>query len=433
MRTDYRETFPSFPPCGSFLVAILVGLLGCDGSEARPALPTLVPETQAATPKTVTRPHPAPSAAFAPCPLAQKLAGQNLGPEKLIAEAEHLYKEDRFAPALSCANLATDLAPEAVEPHHMRAVALAALGRANDARTAFAVALALDPEDPQTLAAAADFYINVAPDPQRAELSLGLVYARQGAERAASRRRQDRELRSRLWLLQAQAENDLGRSDAALPLAERALALNPGHPAGLHERGIALFNLCRFSEAKAALEAAIAAAPEPSAADPYTYFHLALIAERTGKAEARSLFDRARKLSQGGIPAPVLLAPEKFRAAVTHAIAKLPKADRALLAEVKLEIADVPALADLTAVDPPFPPTILGLYRGLPLGEKPHAHHAATPSAPEGREIILYRKNLARAAASPAELLAQIRRTLRHEIGHLRGLSEADLRHRGLD
>ena len=57
---------------------------------------------------------------------------------------------------------------------------------------------------------------------------------------------------------------------------------------------------------------------------------------------------------------------------------------------VKLETSDLPDLSDLTAEEPPLAPTILGLFRGAPLGEAPEA---------EPRAIVIYRKNLARAVA----------------------------------
>ena len=84
---------------------------------------------------------------------------------------------------------------------------------------------------------------------------------------------------------------------------------------------------------------------------------------------------------------------------------------------------------DLAAVTPPFPPTILGLYRG------PVGHAAELPAAPgdEPVSIVLYRKNLARAVKSRTELSEQIRDTLLHEIGHLEGLDEDDLRRRGME
>jgi predicted Zn-dependent protease with MMP-like domain len=92
---------------------------------------------------------------------------------------------------------------------------------------------------------------------------------------------------------------------------------------------------------------------------------------------------------------------------------------------IKIEVADLPDPADLKAVSPPFPPTILGLYRG-PVGRSP----AAGDDPPS---IVLYRKNLARAVKSRAELTEQIRDTLLHEIGHLEGLDEDDLRRRGME
>ena len=96
---------------------------------------------------------------------------------------------------------------------------------------------------------------------------------------------------------------------------------------------------------------------------------------------------------------------------------------------IKIEIADLPDPIDLAAVTPPFPPTILGLYRG-PVG------HAATVPPAAGEDppsILLYRKNLARAVKTRRELSEQIRDTLLHEIGHLEGLDEDDLRRRGME
>jgi predicted Zn-dependent protease with MMP-like domain len=161
-----------------------------------------------------------------------------------------------------------------------------------------------------------------------------------------------------------------------------------------------------------------------------------------------------------------MLSPEEFRAEVDQAIAEQPPDVRADLGKVQLELADLPALDDLVAVEPPFAPTIMGLYRGLPLGVeegtavasgtsgKASAESAAldvendpvaaaAPAAARtpdrdrdrvpARAIVLYRKNLGRAVRTREELDRQIRRTLIHEIGHLRGLDEDDLRRRGLE
>jgi len=73
----------------------------------------------------------------------------------------------------------------------------------------------------------------------------------------------------------------------------------------------------------------------------------------------------------------------------------------------------------------------MGLYRGLPLAQTGPTAADEEPIPP--RAIVLYRKNLARAVRSRDELDRQIRRTLIHEIGHLQGLDEDDLRRRGLE
>jgi predicted Zn-dependent protease with MMP-like domain len=47
--------------------------------------------------------------------------------------------------------------------------------------------------------------------------------------------------------------------------------------------------------------------------------------------------------------------------------------------------------------------------------------------------VVVYRKNLGRAVNSRDELLEQIRVTLLHEIGHLRGEDDLELAARGLE
>jgi predicted Zn-dependent protease with MMP-like domain len=99
-----------------------------------------------------------------------------------------------------------------------------------------------------------------------------------------------------------------------------------------------------------------------------------------------------------------------------------------VLEAVAVAVEDLPALEDLTAVEPPLSPTILGLFRGPSLEEACTAEDGSPC-----RAIVLYRKNLGRLARDRQELREQIRVTLLHEIGHLRGLDEDQLRSRGLE
>jgi Flp pilus assembly protein TadD/predicted Zn-dependent protease with MMP-like domain len=344
----------------------------------------------------------------------------------LLDEANRQIDDGAFAAAWTCADRAADLSPQSVEAHHLRGAALAALGHDAEAQVAYGLALALDPDDPETLRAVADFYINGKGERGRDALRLGLELAQRGSRRAMARRRKNPPLAADLAVLEAQAQNDLGRSDEALARIDAALRIAPGRGDALHERGVALFDLSRFAEAKAAFTRALAVQPE----DPFSHQMLGYTLEELGEdAAAAAELARAQALAPSELTPAVLISAEEFRAEVDRVLATLPSARQAKVRAIKIEIADLPAAADLAAVNPPFPPTILGLYRG-PVGRP-----AEVPPAPgdDPSSIVLYRKNLARAVKTRTELSEQIRDTVLHEIGHLEGLDEDDLRRRGME
>lgn len=189
---------------------------------------------------------------------------------------------------------------------------------------------------------------------------------------------------------------------------------------------------------------------EGHADDAYAHHHLGLVLERMGDATgAATHLEKATALDPTKFPRPVLLEQAEFQKLVEGELAALDPALRALLPHVLVQVEDLPTDADLRSVDPPFSPTILGLYKGAPL--ELHAGASRVPSAPPGearttppgegrsplneepRTIVLYRKNLARAVGTPEELARQVRITLRHELGHLVGQDEDELRARGLE
>lgn len=340
---------------------------------------------------------------------------------RLLEEANKQVEASNLAAAWTCADRAADLAPTSVEAHHLRGITLAALGRDSEAQMAYALALAIDPDDPETLRAVADFYINGKADRGRDALRLGLEFAQRGSRRAQARRRRNAPLAAELAILEAQALNDLGRSDEALERVDAALHIAPGRGDALHEKGVALFDLSRFVEAKTALQKALAVQPE----DAFTHQMLGLALEQLGDSGAEAELARAVELAPSELSAPVLISQPEFQREVDAVIAALPAARRSQVHKVRVEIEDLPQIADLKAVMPPFPPTILGLYRG-PVGRAPVV-------GDEPPSIVLYRKNLARAVKSRTELTEQIRDTLLHEIGHLEGLDEDDLRRRGME
>ena len=331
----------------------------------------------------------------------------------------------QFGAAWTCADRAADLMPTSVEAHHLRGSALAAMGRDAEAQLAYSLALSLDPDDAETLRAVADFYINGKGDRGRDSLRLGLELAQRGSRRVQARRRRNPPLAADLALLEGQALNDLGRSDEALGRIEVALRIAPGRGDALHEKGVALFDLSRFADAKLAFQRALEIQPE----DAYSHQMLGLALEQLGdNAAAEKELARALELAPTELSPAVVISVAEFQREIDAIVDALSAERRQHVKAIKIEVADLPDPADLAAVKPPFPPTILGLYRG-PVGR---AHVAPMPEG-EAPSIVLYRKNLGRAVKTRAELTEQIRDTLLHEIGHLEGLDEDDLRRRGME
>lgn len=379
----------------------------------------------------------------------------------LLDRAADLYDAADFPGALACAEEAARQAPRSVEAHHNRAIALMRLDRMEEARDALTLALALAPDDPETLEAAADLNINqLAPSVDRS--AIGLEYARRASRHVPHRAA---EQLARLALLEGQALIDLGRAAEALRRIDAALAGSPRFEAALYERGVALFELCRFDDARKVFGKVLAATPDHA----HALYHLGLIEERAGEEEtsARHLA-AATAADPKAFPAPPAVSQPDFAARVDRAVAALPEDIRHDLLGVKIQAADLPDLDDLTAETPPLSPTILGLFRGLPLdfsqrdpgqpaqaarsskGRRPTSGGASKDGDPKGsagparsspgaqcdpgeRTIVLYRRNLLRTVHDTAELDQAISRTLLHEVGHLRGEDDGSLRDRGLE
>ena len=386
-------------------------------------------------------------------------AWEDPGVSELLDRAGDLFDDDDFAGALACSEEAARQAPRSVEAHHDRAAALLHLGRADEARDALLLALSLNPEDGETLEAAADLFINQLP-PSADRSSIGLEYARRGFRRAV---RHDRARAARLGLLEAQALIDLGRADEALRRLGTTISLAPRLVAARYEKGVALFELCRFREAREVFDKVLTLTPDHA----HALYHLGLIDERERNASiAANRFTAAAAADPVAFPLPPEVSRDEFEERVRRIVAALPTDVQADLAKAHLETSELPAIEDLVAEKPPLSPTILGLFRGLPLdwtGEadrRPQAGRGARGRAPaprlaegstedaapdsgarcggDGRQvpertIILYRRNLLRSLRNPGELDDAIQKTLLHEVGHLRGEDDGSLRDRGLE
>lgn len=353
-------------------------------------------------------------------PSGPPLAARSL--DQLEARALQAEEEGDGPRMLACADEALRLDERHGHAAHLRAAALVALERWSEAQEAYTVALALEPDDPFILAGAAELYVSRLPY-ARSRSIAGVALAERGLAKAradaGSDVDADAELLLRLHLLAAWGLGDLGDFRGALPHARAAVALRPDDRDAQVELGRALFELTRFQEAAAILQSWTT----QSADDAEAFFLLGLSLERIPGAEwlAEEALARATSLDPEAFPPPIPLDARW----VDEAIAALPQNEKRLLerARVPVRLEALPALDDLRAEDPPLSPTAVGMFRGPPLGQY----------APEPREILLFTRNLARSSRDAAGVREQVRITLLHELGHLAGENEADLRARGLE
>ncbi|HWE25742.1 MAG TPA: tetratricopeptide repeat protein, partial [Myxococcales bacterium] len=319
---------------------------------AAPAASTAKPIDASDAMRGSQRPEPAPPAA--PCIAGN---GDPAVPD-LLEQASRDFEKGRYEDALECAREAGRLDPQSVAAHHFRGAALAELGHIEDARTAYARALALDPDDPEVLRSAADLHVRRLGG--RDDLELALAYTHRAFPRA--HKMKDRALLKDLHLLEAMALDDLGRPGEALAAATRAVELDGKDREARREKGVALFELCRFEEARAELSKL--GAEEP---DAWAEHYLGLIAERSqDDVAAAAHFARAQQLDPEAFKATTTPSVSAFGRVVQEEIARLPSDIQAGLKRSTFAIVDLPDVSDLTATDPPLSPGILGLFRPPP-------------------------------------------------------------------
>ena len=224
-------------------------------------------------------------------------------------------------------------------------------------------------------------------------------------------------------MLEAQALNDLGRSDEALERVDAALRIAPGRGDALHEKGVALFDLSRFADAKTVLQKALTIQPD----DAYTHQMLGLSLEAARRDAGRGYRARARAAA----------GARRADAAGADLGRRLPEGDRCRDRDAAARAQGARAVDQGGDRRPAGSGGSEGGGAAVPADDPGAVSRARRPRAgrrgDETPSIVLYRKNLARAVKTRTELTEQIRDTLLHEIGHLEGLDEDDLRRRGME
>ena len=342
---------------------------------------------------------------------------------ELMAQVEEALAAGRAEVARALAAELVKVAPGDAGAWTLKAAAHAQCDEPELAEEAFDEAMEREPDDPEVLLAFSDFLI-CRPGNDLHTLEAGMELAARG--RKLARKAKEPQLESEFAVLQGIALNQAGEPGEALAALDAALKLSPASLEAKLERACALYELCRFDEAEAAFRAVLKQGPE----EPWAHQHLGLIAERRGRDdEAARHFSEAQALSPDEFPEPVVLPDAEFEALVEAAIREIPSEFRGRLENLRVTVEPLPDVDDLLAESPPLSPGLLGLFHGTPLGERSVANAADHATA----RVVLFKKNLERAARSRDELAEQVRITVLHELGHLVGLDEEDLEARGLD
>lgn len=158
---------------------------------------------------------------------------------------------------------------------------------------------------------------------------------------------------------------------------------------------------------------------------PWIAYHRAVVAELRERFElADELYSLAFSLGGEDFACPVRMSGEAAQELLASIAQTFPEEVRAALENLMIEIVEVP-----TAVidrDEDTDPMVLGLYRGIPIGEKLDVPIAMPDS------VRIFKRNIERLAVDREHLVEQLRITLLHEVGHHLGWDEDDLETRGL-
>ncbi len=106
------------------------------------------------------------------------------------------------------------------------------------------------------------------------------------------------------------------------------------------------------------------------------------------------------------------LSHKEFEILVTEVMASIPEEFRNLLENVAIMIENEP---------PEDMSDVMGLYEGVPLVER-SIEDSLLPDC-----ITLYKGPIERTCRTSAEIVAEVRLTVLHEVGHFFGLEESQL------
>ncbi|MBL8860547.1 MAG: metallopeptidase family protein [Planctomycetes bacterium] len=217
---------------------------------------------------------------------------------------------------------------------------------------------------------------------------------------------------------------DLAGARAALARVREAADVDD-HPDFLWAEGSLLLAEWRIAEARAVLERLVSVERTVGALE-----RLSLALEIQGEfGAAEQLLREAHALDAEALPLPPRLGPADFERVVAAAVEALPPEFSAQLENVEIAVEPVPSEWMIDTSDPAgTPPDLLGLFVGASRLDAPDDQSGELPP-----RILLFQRNLERAARDESGLVEEIRKTLYHEIGHLLGFDEEGVAALGLE
>jgi predicted Zn-dependent protease with MMP-like domain len=107
----------------------------------------------------------------------------------------------------------------------------------------------------------------------------------------------------------------------------------------------------------------------------------------------------------------MMVDPDRFEEMVVAALDSLPEQLGRLMSNVAVMVQHEPG-----------PPGLLGLYEGIPLTSRTTGYAGVLPD-----RITIYRLAVCAVCISEAEVVAEVRRTVIHEVGHHFGIDDTRL------
>lgn len=113
------------------------------------------------------------------------------------------------------------------------------------------------------------------------------------------------------------------------------------------------------------------------------------------------------------------LTAREFEALVLDAVKSLPREFKRKLENINIVILEAPSARQKKEAGTGADEDLLGLYEGIPLGERTHQDGSVLPD-----KITIFRKPIMRSCRSRRQIRTAIRDTVIHEFAHYFGISD---------